>query len=246
MLITTSWSHAASFDCSNAKTRIEHLICDHPELGRLDDELGNVFQTALGEAADPSSLVQSQREWIKTRNRCIDVECLENIYSKQIASIKNVKHAQWKTYSDPDLGISFEYPGNRWIKKPCRPYSGNRCVALAGRNMGTSDYIIAFEVVAGTLAKVATDEAGFSLEEGKWVVSGDATAEVESFDGPGWKGMRAASACEVFDPESGPHTGFCINAVISNGKRAVVTNTEGSIGDDADTARSIESIRFLK
>ena len=248
VMLHTGWAHAASFDCRSAKTKVEHLVCDHAELGHLDDQMGRNFETTLSEAADQSSLLQTQRAWINTLNRCTDVACLAQSYSDRLAALNNVKPAGWKTYSDPDLGVSFEYLGNREVKKPCPRRFDQRCVALVGRNMGISDYIIAFEVANGTLEKVATDQGGFALDDGKWVaVGGPGVAEeVETFSGRGWKGMRITRACEVFDPESGPHTGGCFNAVISNGTRAVVVDTEGSIGDDADTARSVESIRFTK
>jgi uncharacterized protein len=233
-LLFSNWSYAASFDCGSAKTRVERLICDHADLSHLDDQLGSTFKSVLPDAADQAAVIETQRGWMKARNRCTDVACLGQAYSERLAALKGVKRADWKTYNDPELGISFEYLGNRQVKKPCPHRSGERCVALVGRDMGISDYIIAFKVVNGSLDKVAANEGGFVLDDGKWVTAGvvGVPESVEDFDGPGWKGMRATSACPVYDPESGPHTGFCFTAVMSTGMRAVIANTEGSIGDD--------------
>ena len=47
-----------------------------------------------------------------------DAACIATAYRDRTAALKQVKHAGWKTYRDPALGISFEYLGNRQIKSP--------------------------------------------------------------------------------------------------------------------------------
>jgi uncharacterized protein len=32
-------AQAASFDCAKAQSKVEHLICDNPEISKLDEEL---------------------------------------------------------------------------------------------------------------------------------------------------------------------------------------------------------------
>ena len=39
-------AQAASFDCSKAQTKVEHLICGDAELSKLDEKLGQEFQYA--------------------------------------------------------------------------------------------------------------------------------------------------------------------------------------------------------
>jgi uncharacterized protein len=211
MFPSTGWVHAASFDCSSAKTKVERLICDHADLSRLDDQRGSAFQTTLNEAADQTSLAQTQRKWIKTRNRCADFTFLTQTYSDRLVTLRGVKRAEWETYNDPDVGISFEYLGNRQIKKSCPQLPAECCAALIGRNMGIRDYIIAFKVVTGTLEMVAENEGGFGLENDKWITTGGGTSEdVDAFDGSGWKGMRNQSVWSL-QPGVWPTYGFLLH-----------------------------------
>ncbi|MBY4723388.1 MULTISPECIES: hypothetical protein [Burkholderia] len=57
--------------------------------------------------------------------------------------------------------------------------------------------------------------------------------------------MRA-TITGISDPETGFHAagGDCYWAVLSNGKRAVVANTQGIVGTDDATMHSVSSFRF--
>lgn len=163
-------------------------------------------------------------------------------------------HAGWKTYRNPALGISFEYRSDRWVV-PCSagpaPGEGG-CVKLMGRKLGTSDYLMAFSVLRGALEPVAEEEAGFTPDEsqpGQWITTfGLGQSTVERFAAPGWQGMEATISCGVSDKETGFHAagGSCYWAVLSNGQRAVVIDTEGLLGNDDDSMRSVRTFRFLK
>ncbi|GGY56460.1 hypothetical protein GCM10011297_31580 [Bacterioplanes sanyensis] len=63
--------YAASFDCDKATTAIEHAICDSEPLGELDKRLSQVFfAIKSGANSDAfSSLLNSQRSWLKQRNK---------------------------------------------------------------------------------------------------------------------------------------------------------------------------------
>jgi uncharacterized protein len=37
-------AQAASFDCSKAQSKIENLICDNPEISKLDNELNTLYK----------------------------------------------------------------------------------------------------------------------------------------------------------------------------------------------------------
>jgi hypothetical protein len=60
--------------------------------------------------------------------------------------------------------------------------------------------------------------------------------------------MRATVTCSISDPETGFHAaaGECSWAVLGYGKRAAVVNTQGVVGTDAATMRSIYSFRFTR
>jgi Uncharacterized protein conserved in bacteria, putative lipoprotein len=38
---------AASFDCAKANTKTEHLICDNPDISKLDEDLESAYKNAL-------------------------------------------------------------------------------------------------------------------------------------------------------------------------------------------------------
>jgi uncharacterized protein YecT (DUF1311 family) len=69
MVATTAAAEAASFDCREARTAIEHLICTDAELSRLDGLLGEAFagrQQTLDD--DGRAVLQAeQRSWSRRR-----------------------------------------------------------------------------------------------------------------------------------------------------------------------------------
>ena len=81
------FSHAASFDCVNASTTVELTICDDEKLSKLDEELNKVYK--LARIHDPS-IVKSQIDWIKIRNKATSVEQLDDLHQSRIAILKSV------------------------------------------------------------------------------------------------------------------------------------------------------------
>ncbi len=76
-------ANAASFDCNKAMTYVEKTICSNPELSTLDDLMANnyrVMRAAGIGAGAQSHLKQSQRDWIKVRNKCTSIACLKFQY----------------------------------------------------------------------------------------------------------------------------------------------------------------------
>lgn len=242
-------AQAAGIGCPNAKTRVDRLICGDKALVLADSALATAYAASIDIAEDQNAVIQSQRAWLKQRNACSDTTCIAAAYQERTDALKSVKRAGWKTYRDPALGISFDYLANRQVKKPCPALGGDRCVAIVGRNMSNSDYLIAFELVDGALEPVAEEKAGFVRNvDGKWMTTfGRGTpVEAQRFSGAGWHGLRARIACGISDPETGFHAvaGECYWAVLSNGNRAVVVNTQGIVGTDDATMRSVQTFRF--
>ncbi len=95
ILVISGWlalgmtAQAASFDCQKAQSKVEHLICDDPEISKLDDELSKTYQDDLSKANDKQKqqLITEQKHWLKnTRNVCQDITCLKLAYwSRQAA-----------------------------------------------------------------------------------------------------------------------------------------------------------------
>ena len=85
LALTASHAHAASFDCTKARSQVEHLVCDTPALSQLDETLAATYKVAL--ANDPASR-QRQVTWLhETRDRCNDAPCLAAAYQTQIQAM---------------------------------------------------------------------------------------------------------------------------------------------------------------
>tara|TARA_B110000908_G_C10108083_1_gene381699 strand:+ start:283 stop:672 length:390 start_codon:yes stop_codon:yes gene_type:complete len=85
-----SMANAASFDCNKAATFVERTICANPELSTLDDLMANnyrVMKAAGIGAGAQSHLKQSQRDWIKVRNKCSGIACLKFQYLERSSEI---------------------------------------------------------------------------------------------------------------------------------------------------------------
>jgi uncharacterized protein len=79
---------AASFDCADAGTAVEELICDEWLLERLDERMATLYERALEAAgADEDTLLAAQHAWLGTRNACTDAACLEQAYRERIAAL---------------------------------------------------------------------------------------------------------------------------------------------------------------
>lgn len=99
-------SQAAGFDCKYAKTHVEHLICEQPDLSKLDDRMKVLFDKIQGETAgrdgetgkwlDP--VAKEQTQWRETvRDRCQDAACLKSAYVDRISAMKK----KWADALDP-------------------------------------------------------------------------------------------------------------------------------------------------
>jgi len=92
--------HAASFDCAKASTKVEHLICDNPEISKLDEELNTVYIAALQNKTKANMVKQAQKQWLKVRNTCTDAECVMRAYETRVMSLKLVISASEASPND--------------------------------------------------------------------------------------------------------------------------------------------------
>ncbi|WP_254921014.1 lysozyme inhibitor LprI family protein [Photorhabdus luminescens] len=86
-LMVCSAGYAASFDCKQAGTNTERMICSDYKLNRLDDFLAQNYKIAMNsEMPDnvKSDIKESQIEWLNKRNTCTDAQCIKDMYSKRI------------------------------------------------------------------------------------------------------------------------------------------------------------------
>jgi len=250
-VLAVGWSgqaRAQSFECEKARSRVEHLICATPALRTLDEQMFEAFNAAMDIAADQPKVQREQRAWLKGRDACANVACVAAAYQARAAVLKRTPRAGWKTYSSPALGITFQYFGNRAIK-PCADATYPNCVQMLGWWYGETIAFMEIRAVPGPLEKVAEDEAGFVMQDGQLVTTfgPGMPTPVERFSAPGLSGLRATISCGI-DDENGPHAGAgdCQWTVVSDGRRSILVVTDGRAGLDAESQRSLSTLRFLK
>lgn len=82
--------HAASFDCEKASSKVEKLICNSPEISKLDDGLAKTYQETLLKVNEEKKkrLVIEQRNWLKqSRNNCSDEACVKQAYTSRLEAL---------------------------------------------------------------------------------------------------------------------------------------------------------------
>lgn len=87
-LMLAASAQGASFDCGKAGTKVEHLICDNPEISKLDEEMNAAYKAALQDQTRADATRFAQKQWLQERNVCSDATCLQGAY------IKRNKHLQ--------------------------------------------------------------------------------------------------------------------------------------------------------
>lgn len=102
-------AHAASFDCTKAKTAQEKAICGTPALSAADDQMAAAYRAWLA-AAPPdwaAGIRENQIVWLRTRDEDCPAgdastpiaSCLNNIYKLRIAELQQmVQHIAGITF----------------------------------------------------------------------------------------------------------------------------------------------------
>lgn len=126
LVLASPCTFAASFNCGNAESFTEKLICNNDTTSALDVRLQKAYQHALTVVApfNKPELVKEQRDWIRyTRDICQDTNCLQKAYSARIEVLaRNEKYIVDKsscelpsgntacvnvvTYRDPSIRIN--------------------------------------------------------------------------------------------------------------------------------------------
>ena len=83
-------AQAASFDCTKSTNKVEKLICSNSELTKLDEDMAKVYDELRKKTPDEALLKRQQREWLKWRNRCQDLVCLDERYRQRIVALNQV------------------------------------------------------------------------------------------------------------------------------------------------------------
>lgn len=86
-LMLSITAHAASFDCTKATTAVEKLICTDAELSKFDEELNAAYKAALQDKTQADTIKQAQKKWLKERNTCADLACVESAYKTRLQEL---------------------------------------------------------------------------------------------------------------------------------------------------------------
>jgi hypothetical protein len=71
-----------SFDCTKAKSPVDHLICNDEELSMLDREYEAVYVQARSAAPDEMEFIRRGRdEWLRRERECTEKSCLIEWYA---------------------------------------------------------------------------------------------------------------------------------------------------------------------
>lgn len=100
-----------SFDCKKAATNVEHLICDSPELEKLDATVSRgyvgMLLTDSKEISYDDPVRNGQLDWLRNvRNKCETQACLFDAYRSRIRFIKSRISSAYPSYpaQEPDQG----------------------------------------------------------------------------------------------------------------------------------------------
>lgn len=241
-----SAAQGAGFDCGLANGFVETTLCADKKLSELDDLLDSAYQKALDEADQPAKVQEEQRAWIKkTRSACKTADCLKQTYRQRMEALAAVRKFTWKTYVDKTAGIQFVYPGNRTV------HADKNNIEIQGFLMpdGTN-YLIHFELGNGDFDQAAKETEIFEeRKKGEWaaIIGRFENPVAEKIAGAGWNGLKTRITCGTSDEETGFHAaaGECLWALISDGKHYLAADTQGLVGLDEDTLKTLMSIRFI-
>ena len=84
---------AASFNCGRATSCTEHVICQTPQLSRLDSRMTRLYDELQDMASRRGArrLLNSQRAWLDNRDSCgCNANCLVGMYESRIMLFNEV------------------------------------------------------------------------------------------------------------------------------------------------------------
>ena len=82
---------AATFDCTKARSPSEVLICNDPQLSKMDDALGALYWRAKSHVSDPVAFKkQTNAEWRIREKTCVDRQCMIDWYQRRTAQLSAI------------------------------------------------------------------------------------------------------------------------------------------------------------
>lgn len=84
-----------SFDCDDARTRSELMVCGSGRLGTLDRRMADMYEDAMDDADGETRrrLVRTRDNFLAYRNRCRDEACVAQAYDGRMREIRDIMAA---------------------------------------------------------------------------------------------------------------------------------------------------------
>jgi hypothetical protein len=142
-------SHAASFDCAQARSAVEHAVCGDAQLSTLDQQMAQAYRRALnrqaGAAGAAGVLKAEQRSWLaalQPHGAAVDPNALKDRYRARIQALDSVPNA---VQHAPDPASAMQGPHYRLttiahdydfevrMLKPCDPKANDGTCEGPGR-----------------------------------------------------------------------------------------------------------------
>lgn len=85
-------SFAASFNCEDARSSMEKLICSDNNLSKLDDELSFAYKHTLSKSNTKQVIKHWQQEWLHSDevSSCKHASCLSKLFARRTEILKSV------------------------------------------------------------------------------------------------------------------------------------------------------------
>jgi uncharacterized protein len=224
-------------------TPVTRILRKSPSLVALDRQLRNEYRKTLEKAEEPMALILSERVWLKQiRDACTDEPCLQSVYEERLAWLRQVKRFSLITYTNPRLGISFEYQSNRRVEVDDQ----NDIQVVDKLNRSAYSQVLFIEMSKGNLVRVASRNGYFFRDEedgNVWKASSRGIPPKTRFiRGNGWKGMLATVSGGINNPNGGESLGDYYAAAISNGRRGLTISGEPT----TEFLHCLQSIQLLE
>jgi uncharacterized protein len=80
-------ANAASFDCKLAHGKVEPMICADSGISKLDEQLDAAYAQVRKASGDERAEKTMQLAWLRTRNTCTELACLQRAYRSRLAEL---------------------------------------------------------------------------------------------------------------------------------------------------------------
>lgn len=108
IILFPTFSCAASFDCVNSSSKVEHIICDNPPVSSLDEQLSREYNKAINRVDNPDELRADQKIWIaQIRDKCQDMLCVYRSISDRVTLLTVSKKNYVSQFAGGDVSQGF-------------------------------------------------------------------------------------------------------------------------------------------